>query len=301
MDLKKLEYFCSVANHLSFSKAAEECRIAQPAMSRIISSLEEELGFQLFYRNRRNIELTDAGRSFLDFAVKLISDYSMAALACKDIATGRSSRLTIGCGGFDISFIRQYLPDFIKMHPEYSIILRSYTYDDIVGALTSKECDVIFAPNPRIGKLPSVRRIVTSSYDNKIAVGKAHRLYGRTEILPEEVDGETFICAYDTVHSWNQLKQFERTCSIYGINPGRRLHTNTASALLTMVELGLGIAFLTDNVDVLGRDVQLLKIQSPSQVMKVHVAACFTDTDNPAAAEFMDYLEKCVKEKELQP
>ena len=298
MDIKKLEYFCSVANHMSFSKAAEECRIAQTAMSRIIASMEEELGFQLFYRNRHKVELTAAGKSFLESAVKMINDYSIATQSCAEIASGCSGRLTLGYGGFDRSYIRALLPGFIKLHPDYSIVLKEYSYDAIVEALMSKECDIIFAPNSRLGKQQNMRRVVTSSFDNKIAVGKGHRLYDRTEVSPEEVNGETFICAYDTIHSWHQLKQFDRTCSIYGINPGRRLHTNSADSLILMAELGLGIAFLTDNVEYDSTELHMLRIISDDQVMKVHVAACFAPNENPAADEFMDYIEQEAKSKD---
>ena len=298
MDIKKLEYFCSVANHMSFSKAAEECRIAQTAMSRIIASMEEELGFQLFYRNRHKVELTAAGKSFLESAVKMINDYSIATQSCAEIASGCSGRLTLGYGGFDRSYIRALLPGFIKLHPDYSIVLKEYSYDAIVEALMSKECDIIFAPNSRLGKQQNMRRVVTSSFDNKIAVGKGHRLYDRTEVSPEEVNGETFICAYDTIHSWHQLKQFDRTCSIYGINPGRRLHTNSADSLILMAELGLGIAFLTDTVEYDSTELHMLRIISDDQVMKVHVAACFAPNENPAADEFMDYIEQEAKSKD---
>ena len=297
MDIKKLEYFCSVANHMSFSKAAEECRIAQTAMSRIIASMEEELGFQLFYRNRHKVELTAAGKSFLEFAVKMVNDYSIATQSCSEIANGFSGRLTIGYGGFDKTFIKSLLPAFIKLHPDCSIILKEYGYDAIVQALMQKHCDIIFAPNARLGKQQNMRRIVTSNFDNRIAVGKGHRLFGQTEVLPEELNGETFICAYDTIHSWHQLKQFDRTCSIYGIAPGRRLHTNTAGSLMLMVELGIGIAFLTENVDFSGTNLHTLKILSDNQVMKTHVAACFLPCENPAAEEFMNYLEQELKSK----
>ena len=56
MNIHSLQYFCSVAKHLNFSKAAEECHIAQTAMSQQISALEKELGFLLFHRSRSNSE-----------------------------------------------------------------------------------------------------------------------------------------------------------------------------------------------------------------------------------------------------
>ena len=227
----------------------------------------------------------------------MVNDYSIATQSCAEIANGCSGRITLGYGGFDKIFIKNMLPGFIKLHPDFSIILKEYSYDDIVQALMSKDCDIIFTPNSRLGKQQNMRRVITSSFDNKIAVGKGHRLYDRKEVLPEELNGETFICAYDTIHSWHQLKQFDRTCSIYGITPGRRLHTNTAGSLMLMAELGLGIAFLTDNVDLGGTNPHNIRIVSDNQVMKIHVAACFAPSENPAADEFMDYLEQEVKAK----
>ena len=61
MKIEKLYYFLSVAKHLNFTRAAQECHIAQPAISEQISSLEKELGVQLFERGARSIRLTAAG------------------------------------------------------------------------------------------------------------------------------------------------------------------------------------------------------------------------------------------------
>ena len=71
MNIHSLQYFCSVAKHLNFSKAAEECHIAQTAMSRSIAAMEDELGFRLFDRTRHHVELTPAGAYFLKEAAQI--------------------------------------------------------------------------------------------------------------------------------------------------------------------------------------------------------------------------------------
>lgn len=66
MDIRGLKYFISAAECLNFTRAAKECFITQTAMSQHIANMEKELGFQLFRRNNRNVELTTAGRDFYE-------------------------------------------------------------------------------------------------------------------------------------------------------------------------------------------------------------------------------------------
>ena len=73
MNISQLECFLSVADHLSFAKAAEELSISQPAASHQIQSLENELGGKLFHRTTRTVTLTEAGREFLDDARRMVA------------------------------------------------------------------------------------------------------------------------------------------------------------------------------------------------------------------------------------
>ena len=94
MKLDRIEIFCAVARSMSFSKAAEECHVAQSAVSQQIRAMEEELGFALFERSTRRVSFTDAGQSFYVDCVKLMAglDEALARAASKLNGKRASSR-----------------------------------------------------------------------------------------------------------------------------------------------------------------------------------------------------------------
>ena len=85
MDFRKLIYFHYVATYQNFTKAAEECHIAQTAMSRTIASLEEELSFTLFDRSHKRVTLTPAGRAFWEKAKLILDVYQNAVTESKEM------------------------------------------------------------------------------------------------------------------------------------------------------------------------------------------------------------------------
>lgn len=93
MKIEKIGYFLSVAKHLNFTKAAQECHIAQPAISRQMSSLEEELGFALFDRSSRKVRLTPAGQSFYTSMMRFVNDYDNGVEQLRHISKERMQML----------------------------------------------------------------------------------------------------------------------------------------------------------------------------------------------------------------
>jgi DNA-binding transcriptional LysR family regulator len=96
VELRHVRYFIAVAEYLNFSKAAQQLHIAQPPLSRQIRQLEDDLGVALFVRNKRHVELTKAGRVFLDEARKLVWQAAHASEAARHAQMGESGILRIG-------------------------------------------------------------------------------------------------------------------------------------------------------------------------------------------------------------
>jgi DNA-binding transcriptional LysR family regulator len=96
MELRHLRYFVAVGEEQHYGRAARRLRVAQPALSRQIQDLEEELGFKLFERLPRGVKLSTAGKLFLEDARRILQEVSEAAVRADRVARGQSGTLRIG-------------------------------------------------------------------------------------------------------------------------------------------------------------------------------------------------------------
>src|SRR5580765_4872546 len=96
MELRQLRYFVAVGEEQHYGRAAQRLRVAQPALSRQIQNLEEEIGFKLFDRLPRGVKINAAGKLFLDDARRILKDLNDAASSAKRIGSGLAGTLRIG-------------------------------------------------------------------------------------------------------------------------------------------------------------------------------------------------------------
>ncbi len=292
MNIGRLKHFCCVAKHLNFSRAAEECHIAQTAMSRSIAMLEEELGFRLFDRTHHYVELTPAGAYFLIEATKIVEAYEYAKQSGNVISQSSTDRLDIGFGGYDSGFVRHYVSRFMEETPGCSIVLREFHYDNIYESLISGTSDIIFTAQTRIENKESVRQVITSDSNYVIAVGRQHPLAQFDVVEPRQLDGENFICPSDINMSWVQKNHLSTIFNHYGIHPGRITRTNSAMGVIAMLDLGMGVSFLSEDINCLPPGIKKLHIRFDNPASKRHVVAHLTPAKRPIINRFMEFVAK---------
>lgn len=290
MDIQRLKFFCAVAKYLNFSKAAEECHIAQTAMSRSIASLEGELGFRLFNRTHHYVELTPAGAYFLAEASKIVESYEFAKQSGGAISKTYTTKLDIGFGGFDVSFARYYVGKFMQINPQCSVVFREYHYDDIFGSLLSGTSDIIFTPMIRVDNKKSVHQVLISNSPYVIAAGESHPLSCFTRVIPSQLNGMDFIVPSDVNISWKQRNHLIDVFDYYGIKPGRVIQTNSANSVTAMLGLGLGITLVSADLRLANRNIVYLGIDFPNPMTKRHVTAHMVPVKRPIIQEFMDFI-----------
>src|SRR5579859_911472 len=112
MELRHLRYFVAVAEELNFTRAAKTLGIRQPPLSLQIQQLEKELGAPLFRRQTRGVELTDAGKLFLEEARVILKHVEMAKIDVRRRARGETGRLIVGSAG--ATYFHPLVPTIIR-------------------------------------------------------------------------------------------------------------------------------------------------------------------------------------------
>ncbi|WP_250038451.1 LysR family transcriptional regulator [Paractinoplanes maris] len=197
MDLRKLRYFVAAARHLHFGRAAAELHIAQPVLSRQIRALEGELAAQLFRRDKRATELTDAGRRLLTDAVPLL-------------AAAEALRRRVAHGGD--RFVVAFMPGLIvteavrrlrERHPELDVRVLRTTWDDQVAVLRDGRADVSLVRLPIDQRGLVIRPL--AGEPRVVVLPPGHRLTGKESVGIADLAAERLLQNPDAVPEWRDV------------------------------------------------------------------------------------------------
>ncbi len=148
-DLRQLRQFVAVAEHLHFGRAAQALHISQPPLSRSIQDLEAKLGARLFERSRRKVELTPAGRWYLEEARQVLARLERASRAVAELAAGGAGSLRIGFVTIaDYSVLPALLSRFKAAQPGVTLSLRELVTEAQLEALAAGDLDLGFVLPP---------------------------------------------------------------------------------------------------------------------------------------------------------
>ncbi|MEO8203020.1 MAG: LysR family transcriptional regulator [Betaproteobacteria bacterium] len=152
-DLRQLRQFVAVAEHLHFGRAAQALHISQPPLSRSIQDLEAKLGARLFERSRRKVELTPAGRWYLEEARQVLARLERASRAVAELAAGGAGSLRIGFVTIaDYSVLPALLSRFKAAQPGVTLSLRELVTEAQLEALAAGDLDLGFVLPPLPGR-----------------------------------------------------------------------------------------------------------------------------------------------------
>lgn len=243
MENFRLKVFRVVAAHLNFSRAAEELLLTQPAVTQQIKALENEYGVSLFDRTGGHIVLTPSGKALLPYAIRLkeISDQASAAVANASGALG--GELSVGAS----QTIGQYLlpalvAGFLRENPRVAVSATSGNTDAILNALTQHSIDIALIEGPAARKDIHVEHFMQDEL--LLVVPASH------EWADREVDENSLKSAPLLIREFGSGSRriVERALSKAGIDAkdlNIRMELDSTEGLLSGVEAGLGVAFVS--------------------------------------------------------
>lgn len=246
MELRHLRYFRAVAERLSFSRAAEELRVAQPALSRQVKALEEELGVRLLDRNRVRVQLTDAGRTFYAHACKVLAQVDIALAATKETATGTGGELII-CNDWRLSnpIVLGAIAEYRQCYPRIEVSLQDLLIHEQLTALRSRQAHLGFVAAQEFAANDELQSLRLLEAELLVTVGAQHRLAAAGRIRIADLAGETWVIT--GAKETPGLREFiVQTCRLSGFNPNFAPPVHTIESVLARVATGYGVCLWPD-------------------------------------------------------
>jgi len=192
IELRHLRYFIAVAEELHFGRAAERLHMAQPPLSQQIRQLEAELGFQLFHRTRRKVELTEAGHVFLEEARKVLHQMNLAIQTGRQASRGEAGQLTIGfVSSAAYNVLPEVLRHFRNQAPGVTLELQELTTDQQITRLREGRLDLGFVRLPI--EDPTFATITVLREPLVVALPAQHPLAALTQVPLGSLAPEAFI------------------------------------------------------------------------------------------------------------
>ncbi len=243
MQLRQLRYFIAVAEELHFHRAANRLCISQPPLTQQIRALEEELQVQLLVRNSRNVELTDAGKTFLERARNILASIDLAVVAAQGARDGSMGLLQVG---YIHSASHTLMPLIVsacsRELPKLRLQLHELDVDRQVDALLTDRIDVGLIRLPTLH--PGIGTRVLLSEPFMLALPKGHSLARGRVIDMRRLDGEPLI-GYPDAHGEGTFQRaLLQICADAGIVSNISQEASTVQTALGLVRAGVGIAIV---------------------------------------------------------
>jgi LysR family hca operon transcriptional activator len=198
MELRHLRYFVAVAEAGSLTVAAgRKLHTSQPSLSRQIRDLEDEVGAQLLTRGARGIELTPAGRAFLDHARLVLSQVEAAADAAHGIAHPAKPCFVMGfLTGHELTWMPEALQILRDELPNIDVMISSQYSPQLADALSKGKVDAAFLRREQ--GVPKLAFKLLVKEPLVVILPNDHRLAALKSISPRDIAGETFVAVSDT-------------------------------------------------------------------------------------------------------
>lgn len=269
MDLRHLRYFLAVAEYGTVTAAALHCHVAQPAVSRQLHRLEQDLGITIFTRHGPRLALTEAGRAFIPVASEIVNRADQATIFARQMAEGSPIRLVVAAASTTIDYV--LAPFVAELAPDAPFLAAELVAADAVHDAVRSGLDIgVSATLPPVDSLAwrALTEVPLRAY-----VHPGHAWDGRESVTLDELVEEPLIVPL--VSNPTRMR-FDRALAAAGLRFSRHEVVEAAPLRIALAKSGRGVAIATDLVRFGARPVFVH--DSEDNPIRLSIHACW----NPA-------------------
>ena len=236
MEMSQVRYFLSVARALNFSRAADECGVAQPSLSRAIKELEGELGGELFRRERPQAILTELGRRMLPILTRCFESAVAAQTLAAEAGKGAAGALRIGLSPtIDIALVLAPLRETSRLFDGLELVVRRESAEGTLDLLKTGEVEVAIVAGDHVEARPWLEAFPLFSEEFLLISGREHRLANSASCVLDDLRGERIVLPRHAEHAE----------ALAASAPGKRRHDAWSDAdVAELVGAGFGVAIV---------------------------------------------------------
>lgn len=287
MEIQQLQYFRTVATMQHMTRAAEKLLISQPALSKSIANIEQELGVPLFDRQGRSIYLNRFGEVFLRSVDIILDEYERVKEEFDELLHPGFGEVAIGfVHTLGMEFVPELMAKMRTLFPNMQFSLTQATSLNLLKRLEEGAIDLCLSQKVK-SKLIEIEMQELWTEELFVIVPNTHPLAMRDVIALDEIKNEPFIA----IKKGNSLRQL--VDEIF-TDAGMKLHTTFAAeemhTVAGFVGAGLGVSVIPDIKGLDNFNVKRLRVSDPSCYRTVCLSWAKNRYMPPAATEFRDYL-----------
>ncbi len=298
MTLRQLTLFKAVAQHLSFTRAAAELCLTQPAVSIQIKQLEGHMGMPLFEQIGKRIFLTDAGRELYAASDDIFNRIESLQTSLNELQGSIKGQLKLSVVTTAAYFIPSIFKSFLKQYPEVNLRLTVRNRNNVLERLTNNEEDLVI-----MGQVPEQLHVTAKSFlDNPLVVlaPAKHALINKSNISLERLSKETILLR--EIGSGTRIAM-ERCFASHNLELPQIIELGSSEAIKQGVMAGLGISVLSKhavNLELASGIIKLLDVEDFPLERHWYVAHLAEKEMSLVARTFLEFLlnngSKVVKE-----
>lgn len=277
MTIENLECFITLAQELSFTKAAERLNLSQTTLSRKIARVEDELQVTLFLRNHHRVELTNAGREFYNKTFQLLREYKDSVIQAQNVHKGVRSTIQVGFGVYEHVLLQPVFDQFVRKYPIPRINCLQYKYKELLDEFMRDHIDIIITSDQFLNSVPRDDLSLTLLSDHPwvLAMNKDNPL-AQHEVVPlAELEEENIITMNEGSVS-TVRREFR------GMVPFRSIdYVNSLEAKLLLTNAGRGVSFIPHYVDTSRYANIVSRLTKPVYLPRCYYAVYKNDNNNP--------------------